>query len=67
MQQPESAMGKIPRSRSRVLGQLLEKVRPNIQDRERSKSTGQVDKPLATPQKPAAKKLFTRCVRGPEI
>lgn len=58
-QQPESALGKIPRSRSRVLGQLLEKVRPNIQERERSKSTGQVDKPLTTPQKPVPKKPFT--------
>lgn len=58
-QQTESALGKIPRSKSRVLGQLLEKVRPNIQERERSKSTGQVDKPLTTPQKPVPKKPFT--------
>lgn len=49
-------MGKIPRSRSRVLGQLLEKVRPNIQERERSKSAGQMEKPNQTPQKP--KKTF---------
>ncbi|KAJ8957880.1 hypothetical protein NQ318_001876 [Aromia moschata] len=51
-------MGKIPRSRSRVLGQLLEKVRPNIQERERSKSAGQTDKPLTTPQKTTPKKPF---------
>lgn len=38
--QQSEALGKIPRSRSRVLGQLLEKVRPNIQERERSKSAG---------------------------
>lgn len=58
LQQSESALGKIPRSRSRVLGQLLEKVRPNAQERERSKSAGQQDKPLGTPQKPP-KKAFT--------
>ncbi|KAJ8909957.1 hypothetical protein NQ315_014908 [Exocentrus adspersus] len=52
LQQSDSSMGKIPRSRSRVLGQLLEKVRPNIQERERSKSAGQSDKPLSLPQKP---------------
>lgn len=57
MQQSESALGKIPRSRSRVLGQLLEKVRPNVPERERSKSAGQQDKPVSTPQKP--KKTFT--------
>ncbi|XP_019875797.1 RING finger protein 207-like isoform X2 [Aethina tumida] len=50
--QQSEALGKIPRSRSRVLGQLLEKVRPNIQERERSKSAGQSEKPLSTPQKP---------------
>lgn len=38
-----------------MLGQLLEKVRPNVQERERSKSAGQTDKPLTTPQKPAKK------------
>ncbi|VEN61992.1 unnamed protein product, partial [Callosobruchus maculatus] len=49
-QQSESALGKIPRSRSRMLGHLLEKVRPNVQERERSKSAGQTDKPcLSTP------------------
>lgn len=59
MQHSDPSMGKIPRSRSRVLGQLLEKVRPNIQDRERSKSTGQADKPLITQQKaPVPKKSF---------
>lgn len=56
MQQSEASLGKIPRSRSRVLGQLLEKVRPNIQERERSKSAGQTDKPASTPIKP--KKSF---------
>lgn len=56
MQQSEASLGKIPRSRSRVLGQLLEKVRPNIQERERSKSTGQAEKPLTTPHKPAPQK-----------
>ncbi|KAI4454331.1 hypothetical protein MML48_9g00007697 [Holotrichia oblita] len=54
IQQSEQSMGKIPRSRSRaVIGQLLEKVRPSSsagQERERSKSAGQCDKP--TPQKP---------------
>lgn len=49
LQQSEASLGKIPRSRSRVLGQLLEKVRP---ERERSKSA---EKPLATPQKPQKK------------
>ncbi|CAH0549196.1 unnamed protein product [Brassicogethes aeneus] len=53
LQQSEAALGKIPRSRSRVLGQLLEKVRPNIQERERSKSAGsQSEKPQGTPMKP---------------
>ncbi|KAJ8981945.1 hypothetical protein NQ317_002117 [Molorchus minor] len=51
LQQSDAALGKIPRSRSKMLGQLLEKVRPNVPDRERSKSAGQSDKPLATPQK----------------
>ncbi|CAH1990736.1 unnamed protein product [Acanthoscelides obtectus] len=46
LQQSESALGKIPRSRSRVLGHLLEKMRPgSMQERERSKSAGQTDKP----------------------
>lgn len=55
--QSDASLGKIPRSRSRVLGQLLEKVRPNIQERERSKSAGQTDKVASqTPQK--AKKSF---------
>uniref|UniRef100_A0A6P7GI09 RING finger protein 207-like n=1 Tax=Diabrotica virgifera virgifera TaxID=50390 RepID=A0A6P7GI09_DIAVI len=59
LQQSDSSMGKIPRSRSRVLGQLLEKVRPNVQERERSKSAGQVDKPLTTTsQKATPKKPF---------
>ncbi|XP_018577992.1 uncharacterized protein LOC108916266 [Anoplophora glabripennis] len=58
LQQSDAALGKIPRSRSRVLGQLLEKVRPNIQERERSKSAGQTEKPLSTPQKPTVKKPF---------
>lgn len=58
LQQSDAAMGKIPRSRSRVLGQLLEKVRPNIQERERSKSAGQTDKPMSTPAKPQPKKSF---------
>ncbi|XP_019769533.1 RING finger protein 207 isoform X1 [Dendroctonus ponderosae] len=49
IQQTDSAMGKIPRSRSRVLGQLLEKVRPNMQERERSKSAGHAEKPPSTP------------------
>ncbi|XP_076257064.1 RING finger protein 207-like isoform X2 [Rhynchophorus ferrugineus] len=48
-QQSEPSMGKIPRSRSRVLGQLLEKVRPNVQERERSKSAGQSEKPTNQP------------------
>lgn len=52
LQQSEASLGKIPRSRSRVLGQLLEKVRP---ERERSKSAGQTEKPLATLQKPPKK------------
>ncbi|EFA04936.1 RING finger protein 207 isoform X1 [Tribolium castaneum] len=52
LQQSDASLGKIPRSRSRVLGQLFEKVRPNIQERERSKSAGQTDKPLSTPLKP---------------
>ena len=58
MQNSEQSMGKIPRSRSRVLGQFLEKVRPGnvtTQDRERSKSAGQMEKPAipsSTPQKP---------------
>ncbi|XP_063929985.1 RING finger protein 207-like isoform X2 [Zophobas morio] len=56
LQQADASLGKIPRSRSRVLGQLFEKVRPNIQERERSKSAGQSDKPLSTPIKP--KKSF---------
>lgn len=58
LQQSESSLGKIPRSRSRVLGQLLEKVRPNVQERERSKSAGQSDKPLTTPPKLPVKKPF---------
>lgn len=54
LQQTDASLGKIPRSRSRVLGQLFEKVRPNIQERERSKSA---DKSAAqTPQK--SKKSF---------
>ncbi|XP_060534094.1 RING finger protein 207-like isoform X2 [Cylas formicarius] len=57
LQQTDSGVGKIPRSRSRVLGQLLEKVRPNIQERERSKSAGQTEKPSEAPQK-AMKKPF---------
>lgn len=51
LQQSEASLGKIPRSRSRVLGQLLEKVRPNVQERERSKSAGQTEKPTGTPHK----------------
>lgn len=34
-------VGKLPRSRSRILGQLIEKVRPSTESRERSKSVGQ--------------------------
>lgn len=67
IQQSSNQLTKLPRSRSRVLTQLLEKVRPNIQERERSKSAGQTDKPLiaaqkvsATPQK--SKKEFTSTV-----
>lgn len=41
LQQTDASLGKIPRSRSRVLGQLLEKVRPGVQERERSKSASQ--------------------------
>lgn len=62
LQQSDVSLGKIPRSRSRVLGQLLEKVRPAVQERERSKSAGQTDKPLSTPQKPA-KKTFHQNVQ----
>ncbi|KAK4878645.1 hypothetical protein RN001_011151 [Aquatica leii] len=60
IQQSSSQLNKLPRSRSRVLTQLLEKVRPNVQERERSKSAGQTDKilvqpkPVSTPQKPKA-------------
>ncbi|XP_050300020.1 RING finger protein 207-like isoform X2 [Anthonomus grandis grandis] len=54
-----SAGSKIPRSRSRVLGQLLEKVRPSVQERERSKSAGQSEKPTsATPVPKTPKKAF---------
>ncbi|XP_018333794.1 RING finger protein 207-like isoform X2 [Agrilus planipennis] len=56
LQQSDIQLGKITRSRSRVLAQLLEKVRPGIQERERSKSAGQVDKPLSTPQKTTSQK-----------
>jgi len=49
LQPTEPSMGKIPRSRSRVLGQLLEKVRPTVQERERSKSAGQTEKSSITP------------------
>lgn len=56
LQQSDPALGKIPRSRSRVIGQLLEKVRPNVQERERSKSAGQTEKPAGTPHK--AKKML---------
>ncbi|KAK5638898.1 hypothetical protein RI129_013193 [Pyrocoelia pectoralis] len=52
IQQSSSQLTKLPRSRSRVLTQLLEKVRPNVQERERSKSAGQTDKPLTLAQKP---------------
>ncbi|KAF5303306.1 hypothetical protein FQA39_LY10045 [Lamprigera yunnana] len=48
IQQSGSQLNKLPRSRSRVLTQLLEKVRPNLQERERSKSAGQTDKVLIT-------------------
>ncbi|XP_057654529.1 RING finger protein 207-like isoform X1 [Diorhabda carinulata] len=58
LQQSDASLGKIPRSRSRVLGQLLEKVRPNIQERERSKSAGQSDKPITVSQKATPKKQF---------
>lgn len=58
LQQSDPSMGKIPRSRSRVLGQLFEKVRPNIQERERSKSSGQCDKPVVPSQKATPKKAF---------
>ncbi|CAG9820607.1 unnamed protein product [Phaedon cochleariae] len=60
LQQSDASLGKIPRSRSRVLGQLLEKVRPNIQERERSKSAaaGHTEKQLLTAQIPATKKSF---------
>ncbi|KAF2905249.1 hypothetical protein ILUMI_00928 [Ignelater luminosus] len=51
LKQSSTQLNKLPRSRSRVLTQLLEKVRPNVQERERSKSAGQTDKPLTTPQK----------------
>lgn len=47
----DDSLGKIPRSRSRVLGQLLEKVRPGVQERERSKSASQTE----TPAKPTKK------------
>ncbi|XP_066260046.1 RING finger protein 207-like isoform X1 [Euwallacea similis] len=49
LQPSDSAMGKIPRSRSRVLDQILGKVRPNIQERERSKSASQTEKSSSTP------------------
>ncbi|XP_045468356.1 RING finger protein 207-like isoform X2 [Harmonia axyridis] len=41
----EASFGKIPRSRSRVLGQLFEKVLPNYQEKERRKSVTPLDKP----------------------
>lgn len=44
LQSSDASFGKIPRSRSRVLGQLFDKVRPNLQDRERSKSVTPLDK-----------------------
>ncbi|KAL3270515.1 hypothetical protein HHI36_021054 [Cryptolaemus montrouzieri] len=57
LQQSEASLGKIPRSRSRVLGQLFDRVRPNPQERERSKSVTPLDKPgTQTPQK--SKKSF---------
>ncbi|KAK9884272.1 hypothetical protein WA026_005224 [Henosepilachna vigintioctopunctata] len=57
IQQNEASLGKIPRSRSRVLGQLFDRVRPNIQERERSKSVTPLDKlGTQTPQK--SKKSF---------
>ncbi|XP_030747580.1 RING finger protein 207-like isoform X2 [Sitophilus oryzae] len=61
LQQSDPTMGKIPRSRSRVLGQLLEKVRPTMQDRERSKSAGQNEKPSSQTggQKPTKKPFMT--------
>ncbi|CAG9770285.1 unnamed protein product [Ceutorhynchus assimilis] len=59
LQPSELSMGKIPRSRSRVLGQLLEKVRPNVQERERSKSAGQTEKPSSTPLPKTPKKSFS--------
>lgn len=43
LQQTDASLGKIPRSRSRVLGQLLEKVRPGMMERERSKSASQTE------------------------
>ncbi|XP_044763616.1 RING finger protein 207-like isoform X2 [Coccinella septempunctata] len=45
LQSSEASFGKIPRSRSRVLSQLIDKVRPNCQERERSKSVTPMDKP----------------------
>nr|XP_023014620.1 RING finger protein 207-like isoform X2 [Leptinotarsa decemlineata] len=59
LQQSDASLGKIPRSRSKVLGQLLEKVRPNIQERERSKSAaGHTEKSMSTTQMPGTKKTF---------
>ncbi|KAL1501591.1 hypothetical protein ABEB36_006888 [Hypothenemus hampei] len=58
LQQSDASMGKIPRSRSRVLGQLLEKVRPNVQERERSKSAGQTEKPSSASVQKTPKKSF---------
>lgn len=54
LQQSDGSSGKIPRSRSRLLGQLLEKVRPGVQERERSKSASQTEAAAAKP----AKKTF---------
>lgn len=45
------AEGKLPRSRSRILGQLIEKVRPSADSRERSKSVGQTEPKLSAKTK----------------
>ncbi|XP_022901085.1 RING finger protein 207-like [Onthophagus taurus] len=64
--QSEQNLGKIPRSRSRVLGQFFDKVRPNssvgCHERERSKSAGQTDKigKIKKPQQVNMERLETQ-------
>lgn len=53
----QTETGKIPRSRSRIIGQLIEKVRPQPPDRERSKSTSQMEKSAATTPTSKTKKF----------